>query len=45
MLIAINIVRPDIAPVLVSVAQDFGFALKQMALKASRPITKPKTLH
>ncbi|WP_299844981.1 hypothetical protein [uncultured Roseovarius sp.] len=36
MLIAINIVRPDIAGTLVGLAEDFGFALKRMGLKADR---------
>lgn len=45
LLIATTIVRPDMAPYLVGLAQDFGLALKRMAIKASQPITKPKTLH
>jgi hypothetical protein len=48
--IATTIVRPDMAPVLVDVAQEFGLALRQMAIKASRPIanhTRPEntTVH
>lgn len=45
LLIATTIVRPDVAPSLVELAQEFGLALKRMALKAGRPITKPTTLH
>lgn len=45
LLIATTIVRPDMAPSLVGLAQDFGLALKRMASKAKQPITKPTTLH
>lgn len=45
LLIATTIVRPDMAPVLVGVAQEFGFALRQMAIKADQTITKTATLH
>ncbi|MFL4469060.1 hypothetical protein ACERZ8_03965 [Tateyamaria armeniaca] len=45
LLIATTIVRPDIAPCLVGVAQDFGLALKRMALKARLPLETPTTLH
>lgn len=45
LLIATTLVRPDMAPALVCVAQDFGLALRQMAIKANRPLTKPTTLH
>lgn len=45
LLIATTIVRPDMALCLVGVAQEFGLALKRMALKASHPIVEPKTLH
>lgn len=45
LLIAMNIVRPDIAPALVGVAQDFGLALRRMAIRANGPTTKHKTLH
>ena len=41
MLIAINIVRPDMAAALVGLAEDFGLALKCMGLKADRPTQKP----
>ncbi|WP_306113730.1 MULTISPECIES: hypothetical protein [unclassified Roseovarius] len=36
MLMATNLVRPDMAPVLVGLAEEFGFALKHMAIKARR---------
>lgn len=45
LLIATTIVRPDMAPALVGLAQDFGLALTCMAIKANRPITKPTRLH
>mgnify|MGYP001801090642 FL=1 len=45
LLIATTIVRPDMAPSLVGLAQDFGLALKRMAIKANQPTTKPTTLH
>ena len=45
LLIAMNIVRPDIAPAVVGVAQDFGLALRWMAIRANGPTTKHKTLH
>lgn len=45
LMIATTIVRPDVAPMLVSVAQEFGLALKQMALKSNLPITRSSTLH
>ncbi|MEL6104228.1 MAG: hypothetical protein AAFR68_23370, partial [Pseudomonadota bacterium] len=45
LLIATTMVRPDVAPALVGVAQEFGLALKRMAIKANRPITKPTMLH
>ena len=44
-LIATTIVRPDMAPSLVGLAQEFGLALRRMAIKAHRPITKPTMLH
>ena len=43
--IATTIVRPDIAPILVGHAQEFGLALRRMAIKADQPIEKPITLH
>ena len=45
LLIATTIVRPDIAPSLVGLAQDFGLALRQMAIKADRPLRTTTTLH
>lgn len=45
LLIATTIVSPDMAPALVGLAQDFGLALKRMAVKANHPITRPTTLH
>lgn len=41
MLIAVNIVRPDVAGTLVGLAEDFGFALKRMGLKAGRLAQHP----
>ncbi|KIN64650.1 hypothetical protein Z946_3542 [Sulfitobacter noctilucicola] len=53
MLIATLIVRPDVAPLLASLATDFGLALKRMNLRAPRQMvakdqrlhTQPITLH
>ena len=45
LLIATTLVRPDMAPTLVGLAQDFGFALRRMALKTERPFETPRTLH
>lgn len=45
LLIATTIVRPDVAPSLVGLAQEFGLALRRMAIKPHRPVTRPTTLH
>lgn len=45
LLIATTIVRPDMAPSLVGLAQDFGLALRRMAFKADHSNKKPTTLH
>ena len=45
LLIATTIVRPEIAPTLVGVAQDFGFVLRRMAIKADQTATNSTTLH
>lgn len=45
LLIATTIVRPDMAPSLVGLAQEFGLALRRMALKADQPSRKSTTLH
>ena len=45
LLIATTIVRPDMAPVLVGVAEAFGLALKRMVIRTDQPITKPTRLH
>ncbi|MEL6683779.1 MAG: hypothetical protein AAFN63_19350 [Pseudomonadota bacterium] len=50
MLIAIHLVRPDVAPIVTSLATDFGLALKQMNLAAPRamaevPAQPHPTLH
>ncbi|KMW59781.1 hypothetical protein AIOL_004765 [Candidatus Rhodobacter oscarellae] len=45
LLIATTIVRPDMAPALVGAAQDFGLALRRMAVKANQPIVRSTTLH
>lgn len=45
LLIATTIVRPDMAPSLVALAQEFGLALRRMAVKADDPAKNPKTLH
>lgn len=41
MLIATLLVRPDMAPMITSLAADFGLALKQMQLRAPRAMTRP----
>ena len=38
LLIAMNIVRPDVAAMLVGLAEEFGVALKRMALKADHVV-------
>ncbi len=43
--IATTIVRPDFAPSLVGLAQEFGLALRCMATKTERLTQKPATLH
>ncbi len=40
MLIAILLVRPDVAPIITSLAADFGLALKQMNLATPRAIAQ-----
>ena len=45
LMLAATFVRPDVAPSLVGLAQDFGLALRRMAIKANRIHEKPKTLH
>lgn len=45
LLIATTLVRPDMAPALVGYAQQFGLALRRMALTAQEPLRRPKTLH
>lgn len=50
MLIAILLVRPDVAPIVTSLATDFGLALKQMNLAAPKldavtPTRHSQTLH
>ncbi|WP_298838220.1 hypothetical protein [uncultured Roseobacter sp.] len=45
LLIATTIVRPDMAPSLVGLAQEFGFALRRMALRAGQPVNPNTTLH
>ncbi len=45
LLIATTIVRPDIAPCLVGLAQEVGLALRRMAIKAGRHSNNPTTLH
>lgn len=45
LLIATTIVRPDFAPTLVGLAQNFGLALRCMALKAGSKPDTPKRLH
>ncbi|MEO3416642.1 hypothetical protein AAFO92_18485 [Roseovarius sp. CAU 1744] len=41
MLMATNLVRPDMAPVIVGLAEDFGIALKRMAIAPTRFVEKP----
>lgn len=43
MLIATLLVRPDMAPLVVSLAADFGLALKRMRLSAPKDITTTAT--
>lgn len=45
LMIAMTLVRPDVALSLVDLAQDFGMGLRRMALKASPPRTVPRHLH
>ena len=45
LLIATTMVRPDMAPSLVGFAQEFGLALRRIAIKTKPPTTKPATLH
>ncbi|MEM6635731.1 MAG: hypothetical protein AAF667_07550 [Pseudomonadota bacterium] len=45
LLIATTIVSPNMAPALVGLAQEFGLALRRMALKAERYSEIPTTLH
>ena len=45
LLIAMNIVRPDAAAILVNLAEDFGLALRRMSAMHARPGTSPMTLH
>lgn len=45
LLIATTIVRPDVATILVGAAQEFGLALRRMAIKADRMVAHPETLH
>ena len=45
LLIAMTIVRPDMAAPLVSLAQEFGLALRQMAIKVEQPVPQSSTLH
>jgi len=45
LMIATTIVRPDMAPSLVGLAQDFGLALRRMALKTNTSDEKPTTFH
>lgn len=45
LLIATTIVRPDIAPSLVGLAQELGHALRQMAIRGNLPAKKPRTYH
>ncbi|MEM9267882.1 MAG: hypothetical protein AAGA78_02965 [Pseudomonadota bacterium] len=45
LLIATTIVRPDMAPSLVRLAQEFGLALRQMSSTPKHRISKPSRLH
>lgn len=45
LLIAMTIVRPDMAHTLVNYAQDFGLALRRMAIGTARHAGRPTTLH
>jgi hypothetical protein len=45
LLIATTLVRPDVAPLLVALAQDFGLALRRMLLGAGSRVSDPQILH
>ena len=45
LLIATTIVRPDVAPAIVALAQEFGRALLRMSLQVSRHNQTPITIH
>lgn len=45
LMIAMTLVRPDVAMPLVDLAQDFGLALRRMALKARAPRASSRHLH
>lgn len=45
LLMATTLVRADMAPALVGLAQDFGLALRLMARRAARPAGPPATFH
>ena len=45
LMIATTIVNPGMAPALVGLAQEFGLALRRMAIKADRQPNIPTTIH
>lgn len=45
LMIATTIVNPGIAPALIGLAQEFGLALRRMAIKSGRQPEIPTTLH
>ena len=45
LLIATTMVKPNVAPTLVGLAQEFGLALRRMAIMAQRQSDTPVTLH
>lgn len=45
LLLAATLVRPDMAPLLVDLAQDFGLALRRMSLNPDRRRKEPATFH
>lgn len=45
LLIATTMVRPDVAPLLVGLAQDVSFALRRMSIRAAGPTSHSSSIH
>ena len=45
LLIATTIVRPNVAPALVGLAQEFGLALRRMVVRTDNCLAEPRTVH